>query len=582
MSMAALRTRRVILAVVGGGGGGTAFLWLAPLFTQPMAITGMAMVMDPATGRMLSTTVDTTEPTWATTVTISDTGTAAGNRAAIQSWLNANAASVTQNTKVIVPDWLGRVIGPYRSHSSFIGLYTPYGSLLPSTGAGTFYGTKENRVHPSFDAAAMTKADLAANNEDCFQTENGAQGYYLRGIHFRNPSNFQCYGMASVNCQSGETVSANYPERITLSQCLFDGGTGQNVVRAVILNGRKVAVVDCYGHRLGAVGLGGDSQFVCVQAGEGPYKISNNAAFVGGPSENVLVGGTSLAGTTDLLLPCDGEVRGNLWGKESFGLHKNYTEIKYGRRWLIEGNDCFGHNGGGQQSGLYITLTDQEGPNTATDTSDITVRLNRQRDGTGGLNVAGAQFYSGTNRARRIEFAGNLLYDLIGSIASHRPINIAQVDTMPDDVVMRFNTAIAPQSTGYPGLNAIRLSGDGSATRWSINYNVLVGSNLDVLDGTVWSEAYGVPGVAAVTSTATSSQFLGNLTTGTALHYAGNIIPPGLVNGDAANVNRMGFVSYAARDLSLAIGSPGYQAGPDGQDIGAPIALLNALMAQVS
>lgn len=76
--------------------------WLRPKYTLPWGLNGIRLLFDANTGDIIGTTVDTTEPTWATTVAVTDSGDADQNRIALQAAIDGAFTSATGHTRILI------------------------------------------------------------------------------------------------------------------------------------------------------------------------------------------------------------------------------------------------------------------------------------------------------------------------------------------------------------------------------------------------------------------------------------------------------------------------------------------------
>lgn len=610
-------------------------------------------------GYCTGTTVDTTEPTWAFTVALSDTGNSTTNRNNLQSALGTAAASQTGHTKITMPAafrYAGRINLPSNNTGFYIGLYPASIGFLPAHVATVTAGArpkKVNRIDPSL-LSNMPGGQLVQNGDPQIGVAlNNVKKYIIRGLQFLNPSNLLSYayhsmvpdsfglnGLASVvsttpnsvtfnaettsasfsnftvwihrgpastqifhNCNYNGTTktlslgagaswsttpttadrfqfyvdnptgaavsdpSTFFPEDVRFIQCYNHGGTGQNVTRAYQLSGRRMAVCDGYTESLGNVGT--DSQDVFIYAGQGPFKYDNCYSSIGGPKENIIIGGASLVGQADEFLPSDVDICRNVLRHAGYGTHKCSVEIKYGRRVNIENNDASSQTAGVFGGEYVVKLTDQGGDNGSVDTADITLRLNRANAAAGLFQITGVEFYTGSNYTRRVDPIGNLCMNPIENKGM-------QIAAGVHDIALQWNTQTSASSAiagAYPRPLFFANAGDvgfvfgpNVKAKWNVVAN---------WESTVWIMNPNGANFAVLTDNmGTGAEIASNLITSpTGGKFAGQIP----VNVD---YNSIGFTNRASNNGALLNTSAGYQAGPGSKDIGAPCALIDALLAE--
>lgn len=461
--------------------------------------------------------------------------------------------------------------------ATYISLPDP--SQLPAQTAGDVVGKAVNRVLPA-DAMFMPTLAMLASNQPFFEEVDGCTDYHFRGLNHTNPSNLaNTNGWYDFSPSAGTTLSA-YPDKISIQQCLFDGNTN-NVQRAIIGAARRIAVFDNYATNLGQ--LSGDCQFFNSTNGPGPYRIVNNYLDCGGPSENIMFGGSSLVGTDDTFLPQDIEVRGNVLTKPLTGYggnggpHKNHFEIKYARRWLFEGNICKVHNRGGQDRSIVIKLTAQgSGGSPEVQTTHGLIRFNDISDSPGGIGISGEEdFPPGTWRTNGIEVYGNLVHDLNATGGSSGGVAFRLAGLLLN-IDAHHNTFLGYEPNDFANGMALNCGTD-EIDGARVRYNVFAGS-----------EAIPLRCVRNIAGLGNGEAGFAASTTGVSAFEDNLCVAPG--TGEYANQTNvttlaaLGFVDMASGQragYALASSSPGYQQGPNGEDYGCPIDILNFLLAGV-
>jgi hypothetical protein len=333
---------------------------------------------------------------------------------------------------------------------------------------------------------------------------------------------------------------------------------------------------------------------VLVVDGVGPYKYTNCASSIGGPSENWMSGGVQLFGNADEFLPRDIEIRGNYLTKPmdvlSGNNHKNHIEVKFGGRVLIEGNVTDEHNELGQQACFVIKMTDQNGANPGTNTHDVLLMSNRQRKGPRGIALTGREFSTNRNRPFRYEVRNNLLTPSTPTTGNGIGLNNGV-----DGIHIRWNTWRAP--TGSSNSRAAIQHEQSQTADTSDSYNggwenepATRSTNIAITDN-----------VLATFDGQSNRHFVsaGGGGTGEAMFdlvIAGpSVVERNLVNSGTANATVPNQVRVDATlaaiaftqltsdaDLSLDGSSAGAGAGAGGRDIGAAWHLLQTIESEVA
>jgi hypothetical protein len=525
------------------------------------------MTWNGTTGRYVGTTVNTTEPTHATTATFTDTGNAATNRNNLEADINAVYASGTGNHCILIPagtNFAGRITLNANVSGFWVTVKTAAHASLPAASDGTSCGTKTNRVAFA-DSTNMPKFWPTSINSSPFLVPDGAGKLYLRGLYFANNVGFTSDAVGGIE-------TGWYTRDVIVAQCvarMASTGGSTSVRRAFYMAGGRHAVVDCYADQIGDGGA--DSQFVLFEKGAGPFKFTNNHSIIGGVSENVMCGGGDLPGTDNVLQPQNIDIRGNVCDKPSWGNHKNHIEIKLGIYVLIADNLCLDHNGLGQQNSIVLKVAAQGGTNPESAAEHITVTGNKLAHPTnampGGIVITGREGWGGDyalwlKRMRNVVVMNNVVR-----------VDAGRCITLGDDCFdldVQYNTLYGAAS------NSVFWSQTGSPpmTRLSLRWNVM--SSSDDPGYIVFANG-GTVGNNAVAAFTASSTFTDNLISCGAAEsrYTGNTR---VANAQSA----IGFVNLAGGDLTLSSSSAGYQAAPSSKDMGSNITLFNARMAEVN
>lgn len=549
-----------------GRGISNRYSYLSPVYDLPLSYDGVnRLQFDSTTGRINSTTVNTTEPTWATVdSTLTDSGNAATNTTNLQAKITSYASSATGNVKIVVPiaQYSGSLTLKSNATGFWIGLVTAGASSLPTQSIGTGYGNVTNRVSP-LHASYMPNMNPVSGNTSIITHEAGAAKYFIRGFNFTN---------TSLTLQQGQLINlySYAPTDITISQCLFDGGsaTYNLVTRAVRFGGTRQACVDSYFDRIGNVG--NDAQAMLITSGAQFIKITNTYSMVGASSENIMSGGVQHVGVV-ADLPHHVEIRGNYFDKPvGYGSHKNYAEVKWGKYFLIEGNTGGYHNGLGQQHAYLINcISNGTGDEPYLESSYIHVRNNRVSQGPGGINFASST--SSGAGTHHIDVQNNLVArPTLDGVSAFR-----MYTTIPDANI-QWNTFIGQESAvSYygTGIQFIDYTAD-IMTRVNIRYNIIAGSETGFPMAS--TEGHGFGQTAFNYSDNGTGSFVTNLcNSGTSDATYTNQIR---VN---ASLDSIGFIDMVADNWALTNSSAGHAAGPDGHDIGCNTALLNTILSNV-
>jgi hypothetical protein len=545
-----------------------AFAWMTPINPLP---TGLTFNEDSGliTGTVYDATWDVSGATVVNVSTVAQLNTEIATAAGRAGKTHIKMALGTYSPSA-------PVVLRVRTQAGATYISCPDTSLLPSQVAGTVVGKAVNRIDPS-DAAVMPTLTCLSGNQPFFEEVDGCTDYHFRGLNFTNPSNLTLSDGWFDLSPGTQTVLSNYPDKISIQQCLFNGGTG-NILRAVNGAARRIAVFDCYATSVGSTA--GDCQFFWSASGPGPYRIVNNYLSIGGTSENIMFGGSPLVGSDDTFLPSDIEVRGNVFTKPltgyggSGGAHKNHFEVKFGRRILLEGNVCKVHNRGGQDRSIVIKLTAQgTGGSVDVQTTDVLIRLNDISDSPGGIGVSGEEDNPpGTHKTSGVEVACNLVHDLNATGGASGGV-AQRFAGLIEDVDCHHNTLLGYEPNDFANGIAFNSAAD-EIVNLTIRYNVLAGSDAIPLRCVRSLNSLGNGETAFAAHTSGVSLFEDNLC----------VAPTGTEYDDqvrVAAVANLGFVNLAGGDYTLSSSSLGYHAGPSGEDYGCPITLLNTVLSGV-
>lgn len=292
---------------------------------------------------------------------------------------------------------------------------------------------------------------------------------------------------------------ADMPDLIHLDRCWVNGGrytklSDRSLVQHCILfNTKRFAVTDSV---VGGNWFEGvESHGAIGRSTQGPLKFYNTKFW--GSSIPLFFGGADpfVPG----LYPADVEVRSCLFynppwwlvthpsydgiGKPVVGRgNKNCFEIKYGQRYLIEGNVFDGMFQGWQNGQLMSLKTENSGGGSGAGdvyTRDVTVRYNVFRNGAGILWLQGFDYATvpGAPHAQsnnRIEFCHNVGYDL-GGTSYGTGNRIMVVTSDPFNATIHHNTIVPAQTSSSASSDILLTSAGPYATGITWRDNIFAG-----------------------------------------------------------------------------------------------------------
>ena len=407
--------------------------------------------------------------------------------------------------------WTGNYVIPATASCSVSSWIT-----LRSDVADTQLPAPGTRITPSY-SSVLAKI-VTTNGDAALRTAGPTCGWRLLGIELvaANAVTVLNYGIVRLGdggwVGGGEiqTSLSKVPQDFILDRAYLHGTTTANVVRCVVLNSGRTAIINSWISDCHAKGF--DSQAVEGWNGPGPYLIENN--FLAGAGENVMFGGADpgIAG----LSPADITIRRNhVWKDPSWkGVWtvKNLFELKNARRVLVEGN-IFENNWVDGQSGMAIVIKssqDQCGTCTWEGTTDVTFRHNIVRNSPRGFN---AQAVDCSGQAcvdvhvQRVRVENNL-FENIGSFNGSTGDGwLALLTHDLTDVALIHNTFVGNLASS--GIALVMDYGAGAAKRIQLDDNVFAGhadyavfysgtqvgtASLQAMAGTSWSYARNVVG----------------------------------------------------------------------------------------
>jgi PKD repeat protein len=340
------------------------------------------------------------------------------------------------------------------------------------------------RVTP---AVAATWAKVtAAYNQPAFASEHPSCRWQIYHLNIQSDPTFTGIGYGLANFGDGgwtgggevNLTQATQPYDFIIRRNWIHGQPTSNLVRCVVLNGIRIAVVDNWIEDCHASGF--DSQAVLGWNGFGPFLIRNN--YLAGAGENVMFGGADPA--VPNLVPSDITIVGNHFHKppswKGLWTIKNLFELKSAKRVLVEGN-VMENSWVAAQMGMAVVLKssgDQNGANTPWQgTKDVTFRYNSVKYAHRGFNVQGVDC-SGQpcvdSITSRVDIQHNLFAD-IGASNGTAPSDgwLMLYADAPTNILVRNNTFVS-NTNGYGlSLYAAGRAGQWSNIRWT--NNVLAG-----------------------------------------------------------------------------------------------------------
>ena len=330
-------------------------------------------------------------------------------------------------------------------------------------------------------AAATGLAKIVTSNGTAaLRTAGPTCGWRLFGLEIvsTNDPTILNYGIVKLGNggSEGQTSLSQVPQDFILDRLYVHGTATANVVRCLVLNSGRTAVLNSWISECHTKGF--DSQAIEGWNGPGPYLIENN--FLAGAGENVMFGGADpgIFG----LSPSDITIRGNhVWkdptwkGKWTI---KNLFELKNARRVLIE-NNVFENNWSDGQSGMAIVIKSAQdacGTCTWEGTTDVTFRYNIVRNSPRGFNVQAVNCVGDACvdvHVQRVR-AENNLFENIGTFNGTGSDGFLTLLTHDlTDVALIHNTFIGNLPT--TGIGLVMDYGAGAARRLQIDDNIFAG-----------------------------------------------------------------------------------------------------------
>jgi len=206
------------------------FGYLAPTpgYLAPIdAMTGATMTFNATTGRMNGTAVNTTQPTWAFTDPLTDTGNVVTNFNNLQAKIDTHAASMTGNTAITYPPGFrtrGRLMLRTNTTGFYVGIVPANPTNLPPLADGTSYGSVTNRCRTLTHWQAQWTHEMPGGVQDGVICESGdVRRYYIRAPRWDNTGKRLALAMCRIGPQ--DSGIATQPTSNTASSFVFPNGT---------------------------------------------------------------------------------------------------------------------------------------------------------------------------------------------------------------------------------------------------------------------------------------------------------------------------------------------------------------------
>ena len=537
------RTPRVYAPSAGGGG---AYDYLTPAYTLP---SGMTYNAD--TGLVEGTTVNTTYSAPTTEVNLTDQGSRAANKTALNNAITTAAASGT-GTRIMCAagaDYGGNYNLPVNSSTGWIYIETA------AVKAGTFVAVGTRAVAANVSSMPHMYSTAVGLTGVVFHLPAGNNKYRFVGLHVAfAPSGVtwnadtsstanQVNGFITCVDTSGNSpFSSNpalYPSDVIIDRCFISGIDGKNLKRATWLNGARTAIIDSTIDEVRNAASSGasDGQAITVTSGPGPHKFHNNHVRCAARGEHIMIGG----GNTGIN-PADGQVTNNhfefpaAW-KATLEL-KNLVEHKCGLRWLWQGNVLTGYltnSVGSQYFAVNFKTSDDTGAYPACETRDVTFRLNDLVDCSGGI-LAAVDPNNNAVDANRLEFTCNRLRVPTSDYSGVARSWALQVSSSMAAFTLKHNSLYCtPKNDGF----AIVLTDESSGNMGAHNYadNLFgLGTGLGVNDWMRPGNGGAVNGIATWNAyKGASSVYTGNSVTKTTTLPSNNTAVASLAAADCSS-----------------------------------------------
>jgi hypothetical protein len=481
-----------------------------------------------------------------------------------------------------------RFTNPSGFSSRWVGMSIIAGELLGGGGGSLVFVTNatSTTVKTAFDGPSAVdgliylQRGTGAGQARRITAYNETDGYTVTPAWDVVPDTTSCavafarpFGMAEWDSATFDIFKA-FPQNMVFAQCLFDGNAAatNSMQRSLALGGENMAVIDCYFRDTGRSTQ--QAQDVFIDAGRGPYKLTNNRYGVQTAGRMcIMPGGLSLWGNQDEHLPENIEVRGNVFPPCLGASQLGSFEVKFGSYGLLEKN-YFEASGFNPSGGILIKLIDQGGPNQYIRTEHWIVNANWLVGCTSGINFA-VTLDTEINRINSCDAVNNIVALPMGMTGT-----FTSQFTMTEYysyMGVRYNTFVSSDLQTFP-INCLIYGGvsdvaEKQGTNQTWEYNVMA---RNITGG--WFTMNKGPGTWATTGNLTDSVCRDNLINNNrALSEHPNDIRVDGTYDDPL----IGFVDRAGGNYNLAPTSLGYQADPSGFNLGCDFALISSLMEDV-
>jgi hypothetical protein len=367
------------------------------------------------------------------------------------------------------------------------------------------------------------------------------RNYLSKPLAWRNPIVPAPTGVSASAGSGGSLAAGTYAYRVVARRPSGQGSTansdGSTEVSATVSSGGKITI-----------------SWSAVSGATG-YRVYGRTAG----AQNVYWTTTSTSWTDT----GSGGTGGTLAPATKWSV-KNLFELKNAQDVVVEGN-VFENNWIADQNGFAIVLTprNQDGGAPWAVVQRVTFRKNLVRHSAGGVNVLGTDNEQVSRLTNNLTFRDNVFDDL-GSAWGGDESRTFQVGDGGDAIVFDHNTIASDDEI------VLSLYGGSSGnftriTRFSYTNNMSAHNIYGILGGEV---APGLPSIQAYLPSSTITRNV--LAGGSGTPYpAGNLFP-------SVSAWRASFVNFAGGDYRLVSGSAYRNAGTDGLDLGANVAVVMA------
>jgi len=457
--------------------------------------------------------------------------------------------------------YTGAFVPPAKSGSGWITIRTNSAVLLARGG----------RVSPA-DAPLMAKI-VVPSAVPAFDFGPGTHHYRVIGLEFVPAAGIYPFQLLQIGTY--ETTASAMPAYIEIDRCYIHGDAAVGGKNGIVLSGVNVTVSNSY--LAGFTSTSQETHAIVSWAG-GPYNIINN--YLQASGVNLLFGGATplIAGE----YPKDVRIQRNHIHKllswkpsdASYGgvpyLSKNLLEIKFGRRFLIDGNvlenSWFPPELG---RGIVLAMYTQDGQVPWATIEDIRITRNILKNLGAGMLIFGKDVdtVGRPGLTRNVLVQDNILTGILGANSDPgQTYNSTGVFFTVHNAVE--NLQVLHNTYEGSGRALVRLA---RVLDWPVPLGpgFQFSYNLGRRNGSGVSDDEGREGTAALNAGApTGYVFRENVIEGgtPGLYPAGNYFP--------AAQSEVGYANLALKDLRLTAQSPYFRRGSDGKDLGADAAAV--------